>query len=178
MLTFLPLLCSIIAVVWQLGLLTVLGFGLDPMSILVPFLVFAIGVSHGVQMINAVGKDVVAGMSVLEAAKDAFRTLLIPGGIALLSDTVGFMTLLVIDIGIIRELAITASMGVAVIIFTNLILLPVLMSFITLGDRYKQMFAGKEKSSNAFWNSIASCSKKGVAISIVLITALLFVLGQ
>ncbi len=177
MLTFLPLLCSIIAVVWQLGLLTVLGFGLDPMSILVPFLVFAIGVSHGVQMINAVGKDVVAGMTVLEAAKDAFRTLLIPGGIALLSDTVGFMTLLVIDIGIIRELAITASMGVAVIIFTNLILLPVLMSFITLGDRYKQKFAGKEKSSNAFWNSIASCSKKGVAISIVLITALLFVLG-
>jgi len=58
MLTFLPLFCSIVAVIWQLGLLTLLGFGLDPMSILVPFLVFAIGVSHGVQMINAVGKKV------------------------------------------------------------------------------------------------------------------------
>lgn len=177
MLTFLPLLCSIIAVIWQLGLLTVLGFGLDPMSILVPFLVFAIGVSHGVQMINAVGKDVVAGMSVFDAAKDAFKVLLIPGGIALLSDTVGFMTLLVIDIGIIRELAITASMGVAVIIFTNLVLLPVLMSYVKLDDRYKQKFAGKENRSNAFWNAIASCSKKSTAISIVLITSLLFGLG-
>lgn len=177
MLTFLPLLCSLIAVVWQLGLLTVLGFGLDPMSILVPFLVFAIGVSHGVQMINAVGKDVVAGISVLDAAKDAFRVLLIPGGIALLSDTVGFMTLLVIDIGIIRELAITASMGVAVIIFTNLVLLPVLMSYVKLDDKYKQKFAGKENKSNAFWNAVASCSKKTTAISIVLITALLFALG-
>lgn len=177
MLTFLPLLCSLIAVVWQLGLLTVLGFGLDPMSILVPFLVFAIGVSHGVQMINAVGKDVVAGISVLDAAKDAFRVLLIPGGIALLSDTVGFMTLLVIDIGIIRELAITASMGVAVIIFTNLVLLPVLMSYVKLDDKYKQKFAGKENKSNTFWNAVASCSKKTTAISIVLITALLFSLG-
>lgn len=177
MLTFLPLLCSLIAVVWQLGLLTVLGFGLDPMSILVPFLVFAIGVSHGVQMINAVGKHVVAGISVLDAAKDAFRVLLIPGGIALLSDTVGFMTLLVIDIGIIRELAITASMGVAVIIFTNLVLLPVLMSYVKLDDKYKQKFAGKENKSNAFWNAVASCSKKTTAISIVLITALLFALG-
>lgn len=46
-LTMLPLVCSLTAVVWQLGLLTVIGFGLDPMSILVPFLVFAIGVSHG-----------------------------------------------------------------------------------------------------------------------------------
>ncbi|WP_100657355.1 efflux RND transporter permease subunit [Alteromonas flava] len=177
MLTFLPLLCSIIAVIWQLGLLTVLGFGLDPMSILVPFLVFAIGVSHGVQMINAVGKDVVAGLSVFEAAKDAFRVLLIPGGIALLSDTVGFMTLLVIDIGIIRELAITASMGVAVIIFTNLVLLPVLMSYLKLDDNYKRKFAGKENRSERFWNAVASCSKKGTAIVIVLVTGLLFVLG-
>ena len=42
-LTVPPLACSLVAVVWQLGGLTVLGFGIDPMSILVPFLVFAIG---------------------------------------------------------------------------------------------------------------------------------------
>ena len=145
MLTFLPLLCSLIAVVWQLGLLTVLGFGLDPMSILVPFLVFAIGVSHGVQMINAGGKHVVAGISVLDDAKDAFSVLLIPGGIALLSDTVGFITLLVIDIGIIKELAITASMGVAVIILTNLLLLPVLMSYVSLSKANQEKYLQEEK---------------------------------
>ena len=136
MLTVLPLVCSVIAVIWQMGLLTLLGFGLDPMSILVPFLVFAIGISHGVQMINSVGKEVTKGSTSFDAAKLAFTTLLIPGGVALLSDTIGFMTLLVIDIGIIRELAITASMGVAVIILTNLLLLPVLMSFVKFSDKY------------------------------------------
>ena len=45
--TLVPLTCSTIAVVWQLGLLRALGFGLDPYSMLVPFLVFAIGISHG-----------------------------------------------------------------------------------------------------------------------------------
>ena len=40
-LTAVPLACSLIAVVWQLGAVTGLGFGIDPMSILVPFLVFA-----------------------------------------------------------------------------------------------------------------------------------------
>jgi uncharacterized protein len=177
MLSILPLLCSVIAVVWQLGLLTLLGFGLDPMSILVPFLVFAIGISHGVQMINSVGKEVVAGSSVKLAAQTAFRTLLIPGGVALLSDTIGFMTLLVIDIGIIRELAITASMGVAVIILTNLILLPVLMSYLKLGDKYKTKFAGKEQRSDKFWDSIANCSSPKVAVIIIIVTAVLFVLG-
>lgn len=128
-LTVLPLMCSLIAVIWQLGLLTVVGFGLDPMSILVPFLVFAIGVSHGVQMINAVRQRVLEGQATKSAAASAFRSLLVPGGVALLSDTVGFLTLLAIDIGIIRELAISASLGVAVIILTNLILLPLVLSF-------------------------------------------------
>jgi hypothetical protein len=62
-LTFLPIFCSLIAVVWQMGGLSSLGFGLDPMSILIPFLVFAIGVSHGVQMINSVVKKVASGLT-------------------------------------------------------------------------------------------------------------------
>ncbi|GAC14808.1 efflux RND transporter permease subunit [Aliiglaciecola lipolytica] len=177
MLTILPLLCSVIAVVWQLGLLTILGFGLDPMSILVPFLVFAIGVSHGVQMINAVGKRIVEGGTARFAAESAFRTLLIPGGIALLSDTVGFMTLLVIDIGIIRELAITASLGVAVIILTNLILLPVLMSYVKFSDSYKNKFKNKQNRSDGWWNAISKCSTPKYAYIILAITAVLFVLG-
>ena len=177
MLTLLPLACSFIAVVWQLGLLTVMGFGIDPMSILVPFLVFAIGVSHGVQMINAVEKKAVAGAGAKHAAMFAFRSLLIPGGIALLSDTVGFMTLLVIDIGIIRELAITASMGVAVIILTNLVLLPVLMSFLKLDHKYVAKFEGKEAHSTRFWQWVAGCAEKKSAYVILLITTLLFVGG-
>lgn len=178
MLTLLPLLCSVIAVVWQMGLLTVIGFGLDPMSILVPFLVFAIGVSHGVQMINSVSKEVVRGVDCKEAARIAFRKLLIPGGVALVSDTVGFMTLLVIDIGIIRELAITASMGVAVIILTNLLLLPLLMSYLKLGDGYKAKMATKNDDLvMKVWTRIGTCASKTASKYILIATAVLFAFG-
>jgi predicted RND superfamily exporter protein len=177
MLTFLPLACSIVAVIWQLGLLTLFGFGMDPMSILVPFLVFAIGVSHGVQMINALGKKVAAGGNIEIASRYAFSSLLLPGGIALLSDTVGFMTLLVIDIGIIRELAITASMGVAVIILTNLLLLPVLMSYVKLSDRRKEHYKQSDKSS-PFWNKVSNCATPKFAIGIVMLTIILFAWGS
>jgi predicted RND superfamily exporter protein len=177
-LTILPITCSVIAVIWQLGLLTLFGFGLDPMSILVPFLVFAIGVSHGVQMINAVSNKVVSGMSSLAASKLAFTSLLIPGGIALLSDTVGFLTLLVIDIGIIKELAITASMGVAVIILTNLILLPVLMSFVTFSQDYQQKFSTQGQGhAEKIWQLLSRCCEKQTALIIVAVTALLFGFG-
>jgi len=179
-LTALPIICSLIAVIWQLGTLSVLGFGIDPMSILVPFLIFAIGVSHGVQMINSISKQVAMGHTAKEAAQESFKALLIPGGIALLSDTVGFLTLLAIDIGIIRELAITASLGVAIVILTNLILLPVLVSFI----RYEEKEIKSQAKTNyshehefGVWRAMSVFATRKSATFILIITAILYLFG-
>jgi predicted RND superfamily exporter protein len=127
--TLLVVVSSLIAVVWQLGLLPTLGYALDPYSILVPFLVFAIGMSHGAQKMNGIMQDIGRGTHRLVAARYTFRRLFLAGLTALLADAVGFAVLLVIDIQVIRELAVAASLGVAVLIFTNLILLPILLSY-------------------------------------------------
>ncbi len=128
--TVLVVAASLVAVVWQIGLLPTLGYALDPYSILVPFLVFAIGMSHGAQKMNGIMQDVGRGLHKLIAARFTFRRLFLAGLTALLADAVGFAVLLVIDIQVIRELAIAASLGVAVLIFTNLILLPILLSYV------------------------------------------------
>jgi predicted RND superfamily exporter protein len=133
--TVLVLTCSIIAVVWQLGAVARMGMDLDPFSILVPFLVFAIGVSHGAQKMNGIMTDVGRGTHKWVAARYTFRRLFLPGLTALLADVVGFAVLMVIDIPVIRELAMTASMGVGVLIFTNLILLPILLSYIGVSKK-------------------------------------------
>lgn len=176
-LTVLPLVCSLTAVVWQLGLLTVIGFGLDPMSILVPFLVFAIGVSHGVQMINAVRRRVMDGQTTKAASASAFRSLLVPGGVALLSDTVGFITLLSIDIGIIRELAISASLGVGVIIFTNLILLPLVISFTDLKVGKSSQASQDESQSEAIWRFLSRFATPKYALVVIASTVVIYAVG-
>lgn len=127
--TSLVVTASMVAVVWQLGLLPLLGQSLDPYSILVPFLVFAIGMSHGAQKMNGIMQDIGRGLPKLVAARFTFRRLFLAGLTALLADAVGFAVLLVIDIQAIRELATAASIGVAALIFTNLILLPILLSY-------------------------------------------------
>ncbi|MES2127166.1 MAG: MMPL family transporter [Pseudomonadota bacterium] len=133
--TALVVACSVVAVVWQLGLVGLFGFELDPFSILVPFLVFAIGVSHGAQKMNGIMQDVGRGTHQLVAARYTFRRLFLAGLTALLADAVGFAVLMLIDIPVIRDLALTASLGVAVLIFTNLLLLPVLLSFVGVSAR-------------------------------------------
>ncbi|MFH0727674.1 MAG: MMPL family transporter [Pseudomonadota bacterium] len=122
--------CSLIGVVWQLGLSSFLGFDLDPYSVLVPFLVFAIAISHGAQKMNGIMQDIGRGTHRQIAARYTFRRLFLAGLTALLADAVGFAVLMIIDIVVIKELALIASIGVAVIIFTNLILVPITLSYV------------------------------------------------
>lgn len=173
----LALLCSSLAVVWQLGMLPILGFGLDPMSILVPFLVFAIGVSHGVQMVSAIRSEVYHGNDFEQSSRRAFRRMLLPGAVALASDTVGFITILLIDIGIIREMAITASIGVGIIIFTNLLLLPVLMSFLGHADAYRRKLVRRADLLAAFWRSLSTVTLPGRSLAVIAIALLLLLFG-
>ncbi len=193
-----PMVCAIVAVIWCLGALRLMGFGIDPMNILTPFLIFAIGVSHGVQMVSGwivekyfTGKSPTQCLeeslaieslpinSSLHAAKAAFARLLAPGAIALLSDTIGFLTILLIDIRIIQELAITASVGVAIIILTNLILLPVLLSYMKVPDdeAYRKGAYARAGKSMPIWGWAASLARPGPAKVALVIALVLFALA-
>jgi len=77
-LTLLALACALTPVIWLLGLLPLLGYGIDPMSILAPYLIFAIGVSHAVQMTNIWKHESMLGADSLSAARNAFCKLLLP----------------------------------------------------------------------------------------------------
>jgi len=178
--TFAPLFCSVIAVIWQLGLLTTLGYGLNPYSILIPFLVFAIGVSHGVQVINAVGLQAAAGANRLTSARRAFRSLYVPGMTALVSDAIGFVTMVLIPIQVIRDMGVAASVGVAVIILTNLVLLPTLMSYIGLGQRAvnRQRAARQgQPGQRGVWHTLSWCADGRVATVSLALAAAGFALG-
>lgn len=163
--------CCLLAVVWQLGMVRLIGLGLDPYSVLVPFLTFAIGVSHAVQNINTMAAEKAAGSSDLEAAKSTFRVLFIPGTIALVCDAVGFSTLLVIDIGVIRELALSASIGVAVVILTKMFLLPVLMSFVGVTPRGVARNAQlRQPSHQLLSRSLSRFASPGWAVAAVVVS--------
>ena len=194
-LTVLPLVCSTVAVIWQLGILSLLGYGIDPMNILTPFLIFAIGVSHGVQMISGWSAEKLFGghsaaslhrrdeahdeygiASSLDAAKATFTRLLAPGSIALLSDTIGFLAIYLINIRIIQELALTASIGVAVIIFTNLILMPVLLSYARIrnAERFREKLYAKAAQTSWIWRMLSTFTRPVPALVTILVAALLF----
>ena len=177
--TALVIACSIMAVCWQLGMVALLGFELDPFSILVPFLVFAIGVSHGAQKMNGIMQDIGRGTHRLVAARYTFRRLFLAGMTALLADAVGFAVLMTIDIPVIQNLAMTASIGVAILIFTNLLMLPVLLSYTGVSASAAELSLREEREETRgqgigrIWACLDMFTERRWATRAVIVAALL-----
>ncbi len=176
--TLLVLACSLIAVLWQLGLVTLLGYQLDPYSILVPFLVFAIGVSHGAQKMNGIMQDVGRGTHRLVAARYTFRRLFLAGLTALAADAVGFAVLMLIDIPVIQDLAITASIGVALLVVTNLVLLPVMLSYTGVSPAAAaRSLRAEQQGAGGVWMLLERFTERRWAVAAIAASAALAVAG-
>lgn len=175
--TLAALFCSILSVVWTLGMLTVIGYGLDPLAILVPFLVFAIGVSHNVQMVSWIGDELAKTGDLMRSCRSAYRSLIVPGGVALVTDAIGFIVILFIEIRIIREFAITASIGVLAVLLTNLFLHPVLMSYLNLGEAYRQRINRSNRRREPIWRALGVFAQPKVALVVVALSGALLVFG-
>src|ERR1700682_2912729 len=177
-LTLVALTVAMMPVLWLLGTLPLLGFGIDPLSILVPFLIFSIGVSHAVQMTKTWEREVVSGVDSLTAAKRSFAKLFIPGTLALLTNVLGFAVIMLIPIDIVRELGITASLGVAWMIITNKMLLPILLSHLSMSPQVLAKEAYQESRADHIWRAASRCvERRRRAGGIVTIAAVVLAAG-
>jgi predicted RND superfamily exporter protein len=161
-----------------------LSFTLDPYSVLVPFLIFAIGVSHGAQKMNGIMQDIGRGTHKYIAARYTFRRLFLTGLTALLADAVGFAVLMLIDIPVIQALALSASIGVAVLVFTNLLFLPILLSYTGVSEsaarrsiqEEDEVRGGKQLVSRII-AGLDKCTTRRWATVVVALSAVLFLGG-
>ncbi len=170
----LPLSCGVLAVVWELGILRMFGYGLDPFAILVPFLVLSISVSHGVQITSFWLYEVADHeRDSFEASRATYRRLVIPGLTALLTNVVGFATILLIPIGIVQEMAINACFGLIAVIVCKKILLPCLLSYAKLKDpkAFRAHQARRDALFDPLWRMLSAITLRPVAAAVLALAA-------
>ncbi len=174
-LSMVVLVCSLVAVIWEFGMLTSAGYGLDPFAILIPFLVLSVSTSHGVQYVNAWVGEVDQGKEPFEASLETFRRLAIPGTTALITDVAGFATIYLIPIDIIREMSINAAFGMLAIIVTNKVLAPIWLTYIQIKDMdaFREKQIRREHMGDGLWRFIAKITRPIPSMITLLICALL-----
>lgn len=153
-LTLITLFCSLASIVWLLAIVHIFGLALNPLGLIVPFLVYLIGVSHGVQQINLFLVATVRGHTSIEAAQRAFRRLLVPGFFSLMTVLTSFAAILVVPIPFVQDLAVIALIGIALKLISNLVMLPLAASYVhfdeTHVERQRHLLEARQKFMAAF----------------------------
>jgi uncharacterized protein len=169
--TLVPVTVAVLAAILQAGMVYTLGYSLDPYSMLVPFLVFAIGVSHAVQMIYGIKHRSMKGDNKYDAARYSFRVLYGAALCALITDGIGFGVLYVIKIGVLQELSIGAAIGFPLLIISVVGAMPLIMSYIDVNPkRVKLPQKLVEGEAHTIWKMLTVfTTKRGASILLIIV---------
>ena len=164
---WLPLVSAALSAIWGLGMSGYLGYQLDPLIIVIPFLLTARAMSHGVQWLFRFGDEFQAAEDVKEAAHTTGIRLFRPCVIGVVTDACGVLIVAMIPIPILQHLAILGFFWGMSILFTVSLFNPVFVSFLSIKpDRYR------EAIHRPFFNTMMielakfSITKKGKVILI------------
>lgn len=127
---FLPLLGIVLSTIWGLGTISLLGYNLDPLTLVVPFLISARAMSHGIQLVARYYGELDQQGDSKKAARTTFDSLFRPGSLGVISDAIGLLLIALGTVPINTKLAHYASLWAFFVIFTVLVTIPVILTLL------------------------------------------------
>jgi len=125
-----PTISGVICAIWGLGFIRLIGFALDPLVLVIPFLITARAVSHSVQMHDRYYEEYYRLRDKEKAILSAFSELFVPSLSGILTDAFGVLVILLVPVVFLQRLAITASFWIAAIIVSELLLNPIVYYYL------------------------------------------------
>lgn len=141
-----PILTVLIAIIFTLGIMKLTGKYLDLMTTLLPTILFVVGMSDAVHILNRYIEELRNGLPKLEAVRVTFKEVGLATFLTSLTTAVGFLTLIVIRIVPVKEFGIYSAIGVMIAFFIAITLLPALLSII------KEPKISAKNNNQLFWD--------------------------
>jgi len=119
----------ILGVVWFLGFCGLLGYSLEPLTLVIPMLITARSLSHSVQFTERYFEFYQELKDVKKACIETTASVFPPGLLGIITDSLGIFLIAVAPIPMMQKLALVCGFWAFSIIFTGQLLTPILISF-------------------------------------------------
>lgn len=126
-----PLVSTTLSAVWGLGFCGLVGFNLEPLTLVIPLLITARALSHSVQITERYFELYEEQKEVIPACIDCGASILPPGLLGIATDAIGILLIAVAPIPMMQKLAYICAFWANSIIVTGLVFTPVFISFFT-----------------------------------------------
>ena len=155
----LPLCGGVMAVIWGMGMLGLIGFRIDVLSMTVPFLVLALAHGHSVQMMSRYYEELAVCDDKKEACIAAIAGLIRPACTSIVTDSAAFASLALLPFIIVRSMSVVAATGILSILLTTFTFVPIILSYLP-ASRESIEREGKEVKGKIFiWMAHASLGR-------------------
>ncbi|MBN0986952.1 efflux RND transporter permease subunit [Amphritea pacifica] len=131
-----PLAAVVVSTIWGLGIISLFGYNLDPLGLVIPFLISARAMSHGIQIVERYYLELNDHADHHKAAQQTFESLFRPGSLGVVSDAIGLLLIAIGSIPLNTKLAHYASLWALSIIITVLLAVPMLLSVLPKPKNY------------------------------------------
>src|SRR5262245_30587740 len=133
-----PTITGVISAIWGLGMMAVMGYSMDPLSLVIPFFVTARAVSHSVQMHDRYYEEYRKwNWNKEKAIIAAFAELFVPTLSGIITDALGMLAIVVVPVVILQRIAISASIWVASVAISELLLNPIVYYYLKAPEKEK-----------------------------------------
>lgn len=150
-----PIIVVLLSIAWVLGFMGLIHKPLDIMMVLLPTMMFVVGMSDVVHVLTKYLEELRNGKEKQEAFRNTIKDVAFPTFITLLSTGVGFLSLLYSSIKPIRDFGIFTSLGIMVSFILAFTFLPALILLrkkpIVLKERNEDMFWTKKLHRLLLW---------------------------
>ncbi len=129
---FLPIIAACVSAVWGLGFLSCMGYNLDPLVLVFPFIIATRAASHSVQIIKRYKEEAYRLGDAKEACKSVIEHLFKPGLAGIVTDAAGVMVIALCPIPILQKICLSCAFWAFATIIHAMILMPILLSYLPL----------------------------------------------
>lgn len=124
-----PTMSMLLGMIWGVGFIGLLGYNLEPLTLVIPLLISARALSHSVQITERYFECYEEQKQVIPACIDCATSIMPPGLLGIVTDALGILLIAVAPIPMMQKLAYVCSFWASAIIFTGLVFTPVFLSF-------------------------------------------------
>ena len=133
---FVPLMSAAASAVWGLGFMAILGYSLDPLIIVLPFLIALMTARHSMQLVARYMEEFNKTRDIRLAAQHIIETMCIPGCAGILTDALGIGLIALAAIPILVNMAVVCTFWFVATLIMSLIVTPLMLSFIPASDGF------------------------------------------
>jgi len=144
---FLPLLGVGISLIWTLGLISVTGHSLSSMGSAIPPLLMAIGCAYGIHIVSRYCEEIPKTGLTKTTIVQTMQGVGIPVVMAGVTTMVGFLSLLVSRLTIIRDFGFFISFGIGSALLISLLFIPAVL-FWSPAQKIEAIFEKRKKEKN------------------------------